>query len=83
MQIKLTTKMKEPSPKRTPFGVILLSSFLVLSILANIFLSISEYSCSKRLSEYKNLNDSIRIQHDLLLQQLHSYSQSAENQSAH
>lgn len=83
MQLKLTTKMKKAAPQRTPFRVIVLSAFLLLSVIVNIFLGISSNSCSQQLAHYKILNDSIITQKDQLQEQLNASVQDSLEATSH
>ena len=75
--------MKNAEPQRTPFRVIVLSAFLLLSVLINIFLGISSNSCSQQLAQYKLLNDSIIIQKNQLQEQLNASVQKSQEDTSH
>lgn len=83
MQLKLTTKMKKAAPQRTPFRVIVLSAFLLLSVIINVFLGISSNSCSQQLAHYKILNDSIITHKNQLQEQLNVSNQDSQEATSH
>lgn len=83
MQLKLTTKMKKAAPQRTPFRVIVLSAFLLLSVIVNIFLGISNSSCSQQLAHDKILKDSIITPKNQLQEQFNASVQNSQEAASH
>ncbi|MDI9863270.1 hypothetical protein QM480_02970 [Flectobacillus sp. DC10W] len=83
MQLKLITKLEKAAPQRTPFSVIVLSAFLLLSVIINILLGISSNSCSQQSAHNKVLNDSIITQKNQLQEQLNGFVQNSQGSTSH
>lgn len=83
MQLKLITKLEKAAPQRTPFSVIVLSAFLLLSVIINILLGISSNSCSQQLAHYKVLNDSTISQKNQLQEQINGFVQNSQGSTSH
>ncbi|MGX7689739.1 hypothetical protein [Flectobacillus sp. BAB-3569] len=83
MQLKLITKMTKAAPQRTPFRVIVLSAFLLLSVIVNIFFILSSNPCSQQLVHDKVLNDSIISQKSRLQEHFNVSIQNSQEATSH